>query len=111
MEENKVLIRKSPLLKKVHDMHNGIRFKDDAVELLQDQIELITEIICSLAVENVHKNNRKTIMTIDINSAFDEFMENKTEIDNLIKIFEMGIEQINAIKHKSISKRFLGDEK
>lgn len=109
MRESKYLIKKTPLLKKVHDIYNGIRFKEEAIEVFQDQIDFIIEMICSLAVDSVHRNNRKTIMTDDIYNAFDEFMQNKNEINNIIEILKKCLKELNEVEKNSINKRFFGD--
>lgn len=103
MDENKSFVRKSPLKDKIHDRHEGIRINEEALEILQDQIELISEILMDLSVENVINNKRKTIMKTDVENSFEEFMSNKIMIDKVISVLQNSLEEMAKVKVKSIS--------
>lgn len=106
MDEDIILVRKGPLVNKIHKQAEGFRVKDDAIEVFQDQIDLITEMLIDLAVEKVKKDSRKTIMVKDFENSFDEFMKNKLEIDKILDILEASIGELKALKDNDFSKYF-----
>lgn len=96
-------VRKSPLKDKIHSLHESIRVNDGALEIMQDQIELITEILVNLSVKNVNSNGRKTIMKADVESAFEEFMNDKLIIDQVINALQSSLDDMNRVREKSIN--------
>lgn len=106
MDENIILVRKGPLSDKIHSRVPGIRVKEEAVETFQDQIELITEIIIDIAAKKASVANRKTIMVNDVESAFEEFMYNKTVINKVIGVLQGSVQELNEIRQVSIDTYF-----
>lgn len=107
MDENIMLIKKNPLTNKIHERAKGFRVNKDAIELLQDQIEFITEILIDLIVSEVKKDSRKTIMLKDVENSFDEFMSNKLEINEILDILETSVEKLRILKDNNhVSKYF-----
>lgn len=108
MNKDKILVRKTPLIGKIHNQCEGIKVKGEVIELMQDQIEIMSEILIDMAVKNAKDDCRNTIMKKDIEKAFEEFIYNKVVLDDVIEVFKDGLDKLRNIKTNSISSKYLG---
>lgn len=106
MENEIIIARKGPLKDKVHDIFPGIRIGDGALDLLQDQVDLVVESLINLSKKYVDDDKRKTIMESDLEKAFEEFTENKVVVDKLIKLLDSSVKELKEIRDNSTCKYF-----
>jgi histone H3/H4 len=106
MDEEKCLVRYSPLKDMVHKIgeNEQIRIGKDAVLCLQIQLEQLAKILIEQSKANAIEKKRKTIMQQDVVSAFEVLIRPNTIIDETIVELRDSINKLEAIRNKGFSK-------
>lgn len=102
MEE--LVIRKTTLKNKIHNVKPGVMVSDAALELMQDEIDLLSEVLIKLAIEETNKRERKKINEQDVEKAFKKLIRNADAIDQTINNLNEIISKLETMKEKSVSK-------
>lgn len=109
MEEDKYLVRISPLREMVHDVCGDIRVSAEALDAMQGQIEQLVTILIEQSKDKAIDKGRRTIKPEDVLSAFTRLVKPHIVIDEAIVKLQECIEDMEKSKKQGFSK-YLGVE-
>lgn len=109
MEDEKYVVRVSPLREMVHNVCSDVRVGADALEAMQGQIEQLVTILIVQSKNYAVENGRKTIKPDDVINAFTRLVKPHVVIDEAIGKLRDSIEELEKAKKQGFSK-YLGVE-
>lgn len=99
-----LVIKKTPLKDKLHKIKPGSIISNDALELMQDQLDCLTEVLIKLAIDETEKQGRKKIIENDVEKAFKKLIRNAESIDDTITKLKDTVAKLEYIKENSVSR-------
>lgn len=98
-----LVIRKTPLKDKLHKIKPGSMISNEALELMQDQLDCLSEILIKLSIDETEKQGRKKIVERDVEKAFKKLMKNAEAIDETITQLKDLLTELEYIKANSVN--------
>lgn len=98
-----LVIRKTPLKEKLHKIKPGSMINNEALELMQDQLDCLAEILIKLAIDETENQGRKKIVEKDVEKAFKKLTRNAEAIEDTISQVKDVLKKLEYIKENSVN--------